>query len=150
MPARAPPRTPWCCNCTARCTFEFAGYYAALWKGFYQEAGLAVEIRPGGTSGGAALDPARELAEGRAQFGTGTMQLIIRAAQGLPLLLVAPIFQESGAAIYYRTDTDFSSPAALVRARVGRLPASEQLSRYRLARHRATCQRASTRRGSNR
>ena len=27
--------------------FEFAGYYAALWKGFYDEAGLAVEIKPG-------------------------------------------------------------------------------------------------------
>jgi ABC-type nitrate/sulfonate/bicarbonate transport system substrate-binding protein len=107
--------------------FEFAGYYAALWKGFYQEAGLAVEIRPGGVSGGAAIDPARELAEGRAQFGTGTMQLIIRAAQGLPLLLVAPVFQESGAAVYYRTDTDFSSPAALVKARLGRLPASDIL-----------------------
>ena len=27
--------------------FEFAGYYAALWKGFYDEAGLSVEIKPG-------------------------------------------------------------------------------------------------------
>jgi ABC-type nitrate/sulfonate/bicarbonate transport system substrate-binding protein len=107
--------------------FEFAGYYAALWKGFYQDAGLAVEIRPGGTRGQTPIDAARELAEGQAQFGTGSMQLVIRAAQGLPILLVAPIFQASGAAVYFRADSDFSSPASLVKAQVGRLPASNIL-----------------------
>jgi ABC-type nitrate/sulfonate/bicarbonate transport system substrate-binding protein len=107
--------------------FEFAGYYAALWKGFYQDAGLAVEIRPGGTRGQTPIDAARELAEGQAQFGTGSMQLVIRAAQGLPILLVAPIFQASGAAVYFRADSDFSSPASLVKAQLGRLPASNIL-----------------------
>jgi ABC-type nitrate/sulfonate/bicarbonate transport system substrate-binding protein len=107
--------------------FEFAGYYAALWKGFYRDAGLAVEIHPGGLNGKTPIDPVRELAEGRAQFGTGNMQLVIRTAQGLPLLLMAPIFQESGAAVYYRADSDFSSPAALAKARLGRLPASDVL-----------------------
>src|ERR1700730_18140375 len=77
--------------------FEFAGYYAALWKGFYRDAGLAVEIHPGGLNGKTPIDPVRDLAEGRAKFGTGNMQLVIRTAQGLPLLLMAPIFQESGA-----------------------------------------------------
>ena len=48
------------------------------------------------------IDAAPELAEGQAQFGTGSMQLVIRAAQGLPILLVAPIFtvtKEMGALI---------------------------------------------------
>ena len=108
-------------------TFEFAGYYAALWQGYYRDAGLDVTIRPGGSRGQAPVDPTREVAEGNAQFGTGTMQLVIRAAQGLPVLLVAPIFQQSGAAVYYRADSDFSSPAALVNARLGRLPASNIL-----------------------
>jgi len=107
--------------------FEFAGYYAAQWLGYYRDAGLTVEIRPGGARAQVPIDPVREVAEGRAQFGTGTMQLVIRSAQGLPLLLVAPIFQQSGAAIYYRADSDFSSPAALVKARLGRLPASDIL-----------------------
>src|ERR1700722_20811649 len=96
--------------------FEFAGYYAALWQGFYKDSDLAVEVRPGGARAQVAIDPVRELTEGRAQFGTGTMQLVIRSAQGLPLLLVAPIFQQSGAAVYYRGDSDFSSPATLVKA----------------------------------
>jgi two-component system, sensor histidine kinase and response regulator len=62
--------------------FEFAGYYAALWQGFYREAGLEVEIKPGTPPGVPPIDPVREIVEGRAQFGTGTVQLLIRAAQG--------------------------------------------------------------------
>jgi ABC-type nitrate/sulfonate/bicarbonate transport system substrate-binding protein len=108
-------------------TFQFAGYYAALWQGYYRDAGLDVTIRPGGLRGQAPVDPTREVAEGNAQFGIGTMQLVIRRAQGLPVLLVAPIFQQSGAAVYYRADSDFSSPAALVNARLGRLAASNIL-----------------------
>jgi hypothetical protein len=40
---------------------------------------------------------------------------------------VTPVFQQSGAAVYYRADSDFSSPAALVNARIGRLAASDIL-----------------------
>jgi ABC-type nitrate/sulfonate/bicarbonate transport system substrate-binding protein len=107
--------------------FEFAGYYAALWQGLYQEAGLDVEITPGTPPGAIPIDPVREITEGRAQFGTGTVQLLIRAAQGQSLLLLAPVFQQSGAAVYYRADSDFSSPGALLAGRVGRLPASNIL-----------------------
>ncbi|HWB47745.1 MAG TPA: ABC transporter substrate-binding protein [Stellaceae bacterium] len=108
-------------------TFEFAGYYAALWQGYYRQAGLDVTIRPGGQRDNVPIDPVREVAENRAQFGIGSMQLVIRRAQGLPVTLLAPIFQQSGAAVYYRADSDFSSPAALVNARIGRLPASDIL-----------------------
>ncbi len=103
--------------------FRFAGYYAALWQGFYRDAGIEVEIR----QGGAAIDPARELAEGHARFGVGDSELLIRTAQGLPLLLLAPIFQRSGAAVYYRADSDYGAPDALKKGTVGRLPASNVL-----------------------
>src|SRR5438067_11101694 len=107
--------------------FEFAGYYAALWQGFYRDGGLAVEIKPGAGRGQKPVDPVREVSEGRAQFGTGTAELVVRTAQGLPLLLLAPVFQQSGAAVYYRADNDFASPAALAKAKLGRLPASDIL-----------------------
>ncbi len=107
--------------------FEFAGYYAALWQGFYRDAGLTVEIKPGAGRGQAPIDPIREVTEGRAQFGTGTADLVVRTGQGLPLLLLAPIFQQSGAAVYYRADTAFGSPGALAKAKLGRLPASDIL-----------------------
>src|SRR5437763_266213 len=107
--------------------FEFAGYYAALWQGFYRDAGLEVEIKAGADRGQPTTDPVREVTEGRAQFATGTADLVVRTAQGLPLLLLAPIFQQSGAAVYYRAENDFPSPAALAKARIGRLPASDIL-----------------------
>jgi ABC-type nitrate/sulfonate/bicarbonate transport system substrate-binding protein len=107
--------------------FEFAGYYAALWKGFYEEAGLEVEIKPGAPPAATPVDPVREVTERRAQFGTATPQLLIRVAQGLPLLLLAPVFQQSGTALYYRADGDFSSARALLNAKIGRLPPSNIL-----------------------
>src|SRR4029077_6214752 len=107
--------------------FEFAGYYAALWQGFYRDAGLEVDIKPGADRGQPAIDAVRQVTEGRAQFATGSMELVVRTAQGLPLLLLAPIFQESGAAVYYRADADFASPGALAKAKLGRLPASDIL-----------------------
>src|SRR5438445_2201690 len=107
--------------------FEFAGYYAALWQGYYGAAGLDVEIRQGAQPGQERVDPAHELIEGRAQFGTGTADLVIRAAQGQPLLLLAPIFQQSGANLYYRPDADLSSPAALTKGKIGRTPATDIL-----------------------
>jgi ABC-type nitrate/sulfonate/bicarbonate transport system substrate-binding protein len=36
--------------------FEFAGYYAALWNGYYRASGLEVEIRPGAQRGQAPID----------------------------------------------------------------------------------------------
>jgi ABC-type nitrate/sulfonate/bicarbonate transport system substrate-binding protein len=107
--------------------FEYAGYYAALWQGFYRDAGLEVEIKPGAGTGQTPVDPVREVTEGRAQFGTGTAGLVVRISQGLPLLLLAPIFQQSGAMVYYRADADFASPGALAKAKLGRLPASDIL-----------------------
>ena len=107
--------------------FEFAGYYAALWRGFYREAGLEVEINPGAPPGAPPIDPVRETVEGRAQFGTGTVQLLIRTAEGQSLLLLAPIFQQSDARVYYRASGDFSSPGALLNGRIGRLPPSNVL-----------------------
>ena len=112
--------------------FEFAGYYAALWKGFYDQAGLAVEIRPaearpGAGRSAAPVDSVREVTEGRAQFATGGGEVVVRTAQGQPLLLLAPIFQRSGAGIYYRAEDDLASPGALADVKVGRLPASDLL-----------------------
>src|SRR5260370_7199923 len=107
--------------------FEFAGYYTALWKGFYREAGIEVEIKPGAPPGAAPIDAVREVVERRAQFGTGTTQLLVHAAQGSPLVLLAPIFQRSAAAIYYRAEGNFSSIRSLFTEKLGRLLPSNVL-----------------------
>jgi ABC-type nitrate/sulfonate/bicarbonate transport system substrate-binding protein len=108
--------------------FEFAGYYAALWQGYYRAAGLDATIKPALDRDGGPTDPMRQVADGHAQFGVAAAgALVIRAAQGQPLTLLAPIFQRSGAEIYYRADDDYASPGALAGAKVGRLPASNIL-----------------------
>ncbi|HEV2300829.1 MAG TPA: ABC transporter substrate-binding protein, partial [Stellaceae bacterium] len=84
--------------------FRFAGYYAALWKGFFRDAGLDVAIKPGNRQGPSPIDAVREVTEGRAQFGVATTRLLIRASEGLPLVLLAPVFQHSEARVYYRAD----------------------------------------------
>src|SRR5258707_15313614 len=65
--------------------FQYAGYYAALWQGVYAEAGLTVEIQPGAPRGQTPTGRVRALAEGRAQFGAGGTERVIRAPQGWPL-----------------------------------------------------------------
>lgn len=107
--------------------FRFAGYFAALWQGFYRDAGIEVEIKEGAPPGVAPTDPVREVAEAHARFGVADAALLIRTAQGLPLLLLAPIFQRSGAAVYCRADGDFASPDPLDRGRIGRLRAGDAL-----------------------
>src|ERR1017187_5693663 len=65
---------------------EHGGYYQALAKGFYREAGLAVEIRPGGNAAGIKLP----VATGEADFGLSRSDdVMVAASRGLPLVMVA-------------------------------------------------------------
>ena len=71
--------------------FQFAGYYAAVAKGYYREAGIEVkliEATPG-------KDPADEVLNGRAEFGVGTSDLVLLRGQGKPVVVLATIFQHS-------------------------------------------------------
>jgi PAS domain S-box-containing protein len=74
--------------------FQFAGYYAAQWMGYYEEEGLDVEIRSA-FENGEILDAAVEVDEGRADFGVGAANILIAQDSGRDLTLVASIFQRS-------------------------------------------------------
>jgi len=73
--------------------FQFAGYYAAKELGYYDEAGLNVEIVPANTQ----TDVYDEVASGRAQYGVGNSGILIRRDQGLPLVVLNVVFQHSPA-----------------------------------------------------
>lgn len=76
--------------------FQFSGYYAALEKGFYKEAGLDVTINDGGyDSTGHAIVPEAEVLFNRAQFGSTRTDLLINHSQGLPFVVLANIMQHS-------------------------------------------------------
>ena len=71
--------------------FQFAGYYAAIEKGFYREAGLAVsllEAHPG-------TSVLASVRNGRAQYGVGTSSLLLDRAAGHPVVVLAVVFQHS-------------------------------------------------------
>lgn len=70
--------------------YMFAGYYAAKEKGYYQAAGLDVEIIPNKKG----EDPVQKVLDGKAEFGVGTCDLLIRREQGAPLVVLAVIFQQ--------------------------------------------------------
>lgn len=71
--------------------FQFAGYYAALERGYYEEAGLDVEL----IEGQPGVDPLTEVLAGRADFGVGTPELLISYADGAPIVVLGVIFQHS-------------------------------------------------------
>lgn len=85
--------------------FQFAGYYAALWQGYYEEAGLDVEIRPASVPGEGLRSPVRELVSGNADFAIGALDILVHRDRGEPLVVLAPIFQRSPHSIFSLSDT---------------------------------------------
>lgn len=79
--------------------FQFAGYYAALWQGYYEREGLAVEIRSWARPDGQVVSPLEELISGRAQFAIGGTDIMVNKGRGYDLVVVAPIFQRSPVAL---------------------------------------------------
>ncbi|WP_068710998.1 ABC transporter substrate-binding protein [Cephaloticoccus capnophilus] len=87
---------------------EHGGFYQALARGFYREAGLDVDVRPGGPSSHVRLRVAR----GDADFGLlRSDDTAMAISQGLPLVMVAASLQHDGEALLVHADSpvqDFS------------------------------------------
>ncbi len=87
-------------------TFQFAGYYAALWQGYYAEAGLEVDIRPGLDPQGRPLAVAEEVQDGRAHFGVSGSDILVANDRGDDLVILGSFFQHSGIALFMRESDD--------------------------------------------
>jgi NitT/TauT family transport system substrate-binding protein len=71
---------------------QFAGYYAALDQGYYEEEGLDVTIKPGGPD----ITPEQVVASGGADFGINWMpSLLATRDKGGNLVNVAQVFARS-------------------------------------------------------
>ncbi|RLT95986.1 MAG: EAL domain-containing protein [Ketobacter sp.] len=79
--------------------FQFAGYYAAQWQGYYEREGLEVDIRSWAAPTGKVVSPLEELLSGRAQFAVGANDILLNKGHGYDLVMVAPIFQRSATAL---------------------------------------------------
>jgi diguanylate cyclase (GGDEF)-like protein/PAS domain S-box-containing protein len=71
--------------------FQFAGYYAALYKGFYADEGLNVTI----VARAPALNVTEQVLTGRVNYGVSDSGLIEQRLNGEPVVLLATIFQHS-------------------------------------------------------
>jgi diguanylate cyclase (GGDEF)-like protein len=85
--------------------FQFAGFYAALEKGYYREAGFAVTIVPA-TPG---TDPVETVLKGGADFGVASSELVLRYAKGDPVVVLAAIFQHSPLTLFVRGDAGINT-----------------------------------------
>lgn len=103
--------------------FRFAGYYAAQWLGFYEKAGLQVEIRSAVGADGA-VDPVAAVLEGSADFGIGSTDVLLAVDRGHELVFVSSVFQRSGAAAFTAGDRRLQALDDLVRLRVARVDGS--------------------------
>jgi NitT/TauT family transport system substrate-binding protein len=75
---------------------EHGGYYQALARGFYAQAGLEVEILPGGPGSGIKL----KVAKGEADFGMNRCDdILLAASRDLPLMIVAATMQHDPMAL---------------------------------------------------
>ena len=71
---------------------QFAGYFVAQAKGFYEEEGLNVTILDGGN-----VNPTVQVASGNCDFGTDWIaNMLVQRAQGLEVVQIAQIYQDSG------------------------------------------------------
>jgi len=86
---------------------QFAGYYVAKDKGFYEEVGLDVEIKPGGPD----IAPPQVIAGGGADVIVEWMPAALASREkGVPLVNIAQVFQKSGMMLTCRKDSGIVDP----------------------------------------
>ena len=109
--------------------FQFAGYYAAIEKGYYREAGLDVNLREAAPG----IDPLEAVLTGKAQYGVGMSNLLLARHAGRPVVVLAVIFQHSPMVLIARRQpADGAVPVVqnLAGRRVMIEPQSDELIAY--------------------
>jgi len=100
--------------------FQFAGYYAADWQGYYAEEGIKIEIIPAIRSDQSIVSSIEEVSEGRADFGIGSSDILIANDRGADLRVVAVIMQRSAARYFLKKETPYAKLSDLIDLRVAR------------------------------
>lgn len=102
--------------------FQFAGYYMALEKGFYKDAGLEVSLLEGGPD---ALQPIEEMLSGRSDFAVTSSGVVIDRMEGKPVKAVAAIMQTSPIVWITLKSANITSIKDLVGRKAMLMPAPE-------------------------
>jgi ABC-type nitrate/sulfonate/bicarbonate transport system substrate-binding protein len=95
---------------------QFAGFYVAKEKGYYQAAGLDVDIQPGGPD----FPAVQMVSGGNEQFGvTGADQILIARSKGVPVVALAVIFRRNPFVLFSLAKSGIKAPADFAGKNVG-------------------------------
>lgn len=95
---------------------QFAGYFAAVDQGFYEEEGLEVEILQGAVE----IVPQSVVAAGNAEFGLAWLPKVLASIEeGADLVNIAQVFQRSGTLEVSWADSGITKPEDWRGKRVG-------------------------------
>lgn len=94
--------------------FQFAGYYAAIAKGYYRDAGLEVTLLEGGRG----ANTIENVTAGLAEYGVTNAEILLHRLHGEPLVVMAAIFQHSPLVFLTRNSSQITSPQNLSGKRV--------------------------------
>ena len=87
--------------------FEFAGFYAAIEKGYYKDVGLELEIKEFQEG----INITQEVLSGNATFGISSSALILEKLNKKPVVLIASYFKQNALALV--TKPNIKTPADL-------------------------------------
>ncbi len=95
---------------------QFAGYFAAVDQGFYEDEGLDVTILEGAVD----IVPQQVVASGQAEFGLAWVpKALVSNEEDAGLVNIAQVFQRSGTLMVSWADSGITSPADWEGKRVG-------------------------------
>src|SRR5260221_8789232 len=95
---------------------QFAGYYVAKEKGYYQAAGLDVSIQPGGPD----FPAVQMVAGGKEQFGvTGGDQILVARGTGVPVVAVAVLYRKNPFVLFALKSGGIDAPAQFRGRKIG-------------------------------
>lgn len=86
--------------------FQFAGYYAAKKKGFYEEFGLDVTLKERDVS----INHIEQVIDGESEYGIADSMVMLYQAKGAPITIVSAIFQHSPQVFVTLKNSGIASP----------------------------------------
>ena len=87
--------------------FEFAGFYAALEKGYYKDIGIDLEIKEFEEG----INISEEVLSGKATFGISSSALILERLKNKPVVLIGSYFKQNALALV--TKPEIKTPSDL-------------------------------------
>ncbi len=94
--------------------FQFAGFYAAIEKGFYEQNGLCVKLKEGFQG----IQTTKEVLNGHADFGIQTSNLLLDRANGDKVMVLAAVFQHSPLVLVAQPGEKYNNPQGLANGKV--------------------------------